>query len=296
MSDFDKTRAFIEQIQNARSSVAIVSALTSIAQNYGLNAVCAGTLPGQGTSPGEQVAHLILSNWPAEWIDRYVSRNYIFHDPIVDQVRQSGNVILWRDVLQNHQGSRTQVQLFREARDFKLVDGIAMAFTTLEGREIVMSFAGERVELSPEDMKMMSFMAAYATGHALSVRGEDRFRELGPQEKECVQLSARGRSIAEIAEILCISEREVCELTERARRKLGPGHLLYRRGDVPRLTPREKECLQWAAQGKSEWEVSQILGISEHTAEKHLLNAKTKLGASNRVHAVAEAIRCGIFD
>ena len=59
------------------------------------------------------------------------------------------------------------------------------------------------------------------------------------------------------------------------------------------LTPRERECLQWAAVGKSEWEISQILGISEHTSEKHLLNAKSKLGAVNRVQAVAEAIRRG---
>jgi LuxR family quorum sensing-dependent transcriptional regulator len=59
------------------------------------------------------------------------------------------------------------------------------------------------------------------------------------------------------------------------------------------LTPRERECLQWAAVGKSEWEISQILGISEHTSEKHLLNAKFKLGAVNRVQAVAEAIRRG---
>jgi LuxR family quorum sensing-dependent transcriptional regulator len=59
------------------------------------------------------------------------------------------------------------------------------------------------------------------------------------------------------------------------------------------LTPRERECLKWAAVGKSEWEISQILGISEHTSEKHLLNAKHKLGAVNRVQAVAEAIRRG---
>ena len=59
------------------------------------------------------------------------------------------------------------------------------------------------------------------------------------------------------------------------------------------LTPRERECLQWAAVGKSEWEISQILGISEHTSEKHLLNAKLKLRAVNRVQAVAEAIRRG---
>ena len=61
------------------------------------------------------------------------------------------------------------------------------------------------------------------------------------------------------------------------------------------LTKREIECLQWAAVGKSEWEISQILGISEHTSEKHLLNAKAKLGAANRVQAVAEALRRGFI-
>lgn len=68
-------------------------------------------------------------------------------------------------------------------------------------------------------------------------------------------------------------------------------------GDVPpaRLTMREIECLAWAAQGKSEWEMSRILGISEHTAEKHLINARVKLGAVNRAHAVATAIRRGLI-
>ena len=64
----------------------------------------------------------------------------------------------------------------------------------------------------------------------------------------------------------------------------------------PRLTPRERECLAWASNGKSEWEISQILGISEHTSEKHLRNAKKKMGAITRAHAVAEAIRRGFID
>lgn len=61
------------------------------------------------------------------------------------------------------------------------------------------------------------------------------------------------------------------------------------------LTSREIECIRWAAAGKSEWEIGAILGISEHTAERHLLNAKNKLRAVNRVQAVAEAIRAGII-
>ena len=61
------------------------------------------------------------------------------------------------------------------------------------------------------------------------------------------------------------------------------------------LTTREVECLKWAADGKTEWETSAILSISEHTADKHLANARRKLGAANRAQAVANAIRWGII-
>lgn len=57
------------------------------------------------------------------------------------------------------------------------------------------------------------------------------------------------------------------------------------------LTPREIECLKWAADGKTEWEIGVILSISEHTADKHLANAQRKLGAANRAQAIANAMR-----
>lgn len=62
-----------------------------------------------------------------------------------------------------------------------------------------------------------------------------------------------------------------------------------------KLTPREVECLKWAADGKTEWEISAILNVSEHTADKHLANASRKLGAANRAQAVANAIRWGLI-
>ena len=56
------------------------------------------------------------------------------------------------------------------------------------------------------------------------------------------------------------------------------------------LTDREKECLTWAAEGKTTWETSQILGISERTVIFHLKNVALKLNASNRPQAVARAV------
>jgi DNA-binding CsgD family transcriptional regulator len=61
------------------------------------------------------------------------------------------------------------------------------------------------------------------------------------------------------------------------------------------LTEREKECLLWAAEGKTAWETSQILNISERTVIFHLQNAAQKLDVTNRSQAVARAITQSII-
>jgi DNA-binding CsgD family transcriptional regulator len=63
----------------------------------------------------------------------------------------------------------------------------------------------------------------------------------------------------------------------------------------PKLTARENECLLWAAEGKTSWETSQILNISERTVVFHLQNAAAKLGVSGKQHAVARAISLGLI-
>ena len=60
-----------------------------------------------------------------------------------------------------------------------------------------------------------------------------------------------------------------------------------------KLTPREIECLIWAARGKSSWEIAQILSCAETTVNFHINNAKQKFGVTSRQQAVILAIRGG---
>ncbi len=46
------------------------------------------------------------------------------------------------------------------------------------------------------------------------------------------------------------------------------------------LTPRELDCLQWIARGKSSWETGVILGVSETTINFHVREVMGKLNAS----------------
>jgi LuxR family transcriptional regulator, activator of conjugal transfer of Ti plasmids len=70
-----------------------------------------------------------------------------------------------------------------------------------------------------------------------------------------------------------------------AQRRIGSNRLI----SYASLSPREAECLEWAAQGKSAWEIGSILGISRHTVATYLDNVKTKLGVRTIVQAVAQA-------
>lgn len=56
-----------------------------------------------------------------------------------------------------------------------------------------------------------------------------------------------------------------------------------------RLTERERECLLWTAQGKTSWEISQIIGRSTATVNYHLRKAMQKLDACNKVQAAFKA-------
>jgi DNA-binding CsgD family transcriptional regulator len=62
-----------------------------------------------------------------------------------------------------------------------------------------------------------------------------------------------------------------------------------------RLTDREKQCLLWAAEGKTSWETSHILGVSERTIVFHLQNAADKLNVVSRQQAVARAVSIGLI-
>lgn len=64
---------------------------------------------------------------------------------------------------------------------------------------------------------------------------------------------------------------------------------------APRLTKRENDVLQWIAAGKSSWEISKVLGISEHGVIHHVRNLLHKFDVTSRHQAVLKAISSGLL-
>lgn len=72
---------------------------------------------------------------------------------------------------------------------------------------------------------------------------------------------------------------------------------------IPRLAPeagvqitiREREVLLWTAEGKTAYEISCILGVSERTVNFHINNAVAKLSAANKTQAAVKASALGML-
>lgn len=62
------------------------------------------------------------------------------------------------------------------------------------------------------------------------------------------------------------------------------------------LTKREREVLAWSSKGMSARDIGLVLDIAKRTVDEHVQTASRKLGAANKTHAVAIAIRQNIID
>lgn len=77
---------------------------------------------------------------------------------------------------------------------------------------------------------------------------------------------------------------------DQARSLLGPDEL----ANVPvALSPRQIDCIDLVAQGKSDWEIGQILGLSRDTVHEYVEGARRRYGVRRRTQLVLRAVRDG---
>ncbi|MFZ0500187.1 MAG: LuxR family transcriptional regulator [Steroidobacteraceae bacterium] len=62
---------------------------------------------------------------------------------------------------------------------------------------------------------------------------------------------------------------------------------------VIQLSPRERECLTLAAQGKDDWVIGQLLQLSPETVHSYMKNLMGRLGVRTRVQAIVWALETG---
>ena len=62
-----------------------------------------------------------------------------------------------------------------------------------------------------------------------------------------------------------------------------------------KLTPRERQVIEWAGRGKSSWEIARILDCSEATVNFHFSNIRRKFAVTTRSAALLKALEQGLI-
>lgn len=185
---------------------------------------------------------VVVTTFPSDWRMRYNKKNYHQIDPIYRHCQTSTASIEWRQAAEGRDLAPVQQQLFSEAHDFGLADGLAIPLHGPSGGFAVVSLSAN--ELATKFKRNVE--ARRHTAHLMAIHFHavvERMLELDDETSKPIE-----------------------------------------------LTERETECIKWSALGKSSWEISQILSLSERTVNFHMGNAIRKLDVSNRTHAVAKSI------
>lgn len=146
-------------------------------------------------------------------------------------------------------------------------------------RTYVAGGAGELWEAqAPYGFKTGVAVKLHLPGDKMFLLGVDRDEALPESGAELMQLVAGLQLLASHAMVAADRLLSLKNLSE-----------------FPKLTKRELDVLGWTAQGKTAWEVSVILGMSEKTVNFHLGNAMRKLEVTSKHQAVLKCVAAGIL-
>lgn len=92
-----------------------------------------------------------------------------------------------------------------------------------------------------------------------------------------------------------LSERQIFDIHARCFQLFEAAAPLGGANPTMTVATRERDCLNLSSHGLTSEEIASELGLSPHTVNQYLTNTSRKLGAVNRVHVVAKALRLGLI-
>jgi DNA-binding NarL/FixJ family response regulator len=149
----------------------------------------------------------------------------------------------------------------------------------------------------------------YRMPHLAGVELLEQIREVAPDTLIAVYTADTDQSIVRAvfdagAHALILKDAPLADLAQALRtictgqRYVDPALaqvMLNGAASKPALTPREAEVLAHVADGLSQAEIGERLSISPETVRTHVRKACERLNARTRTHAVATALRLGLF-
>lgn len=187
---------------------------------------------------------VLILTYPDDWVRHYIEKDYFAIDPVVATSPVSMLPVDWGTLSKRTPAARN---LFGEAIEYKIGrQGLTIPIRGPNGDSALFSITSDAPNAEWQRARRYYARDFQLIGHAIHAK--------------------------------------VIELSS-----LDPNS-----SAVP-LSPRERECLELAAIGRTVADMEIMLGISERTARAYLDSARHKLNCLNRDHAIAKAVKLGLI-
>lgn len=210
-----------EQLAAVRAEADLLAVLAGATSELGFEYCALGMrLPLPLSNPQT----VMLGNYSLVWRERYASAHYLDIDPTVAHALVSTRPVLWSDEV-----FANAVELWEDARGHGLHIGWAQPVHDIRGTASLLTLARSHEAVSPLEMGDKALQVAWlaqATHEALVgvlASGPDSAAsvKLTDREVDVLRWAGDGKTAAETAHILGITERTVIFHIDNALRKLG---------------------------------------------------------------------------
>ncbi|HLP66882.1 MAG TPA: LuxR family transcriptional regulator [Rhizobium sp.] len=219
----DRTLSFLSDVRQINNHADLTAAVKRATAMFGVEKILAGFIPKPGTLPSEQLRHVLLSDWPADWAAIYFQRGLLFQDPTIRRVLRMQPTFAWSELLSQPDLGKSESFVMDSAKDFSLRNGCTVPLLSLDGRHVGFSFAGSHIDDSPEAKGVMTLVASFAFGRAVELKNNDLRAKvrLTARERDTLSWIAVGKTDWEIGVIFGVSDKAVAKHVHNIRMKLG---------------------------------------------------------------------------
>lgn len=165
----------------------------------------------------------VVTNWPDEFTDFYTREIVGGLDPVVDAMSTRLTPFSWAE-LRSERKSPEHVRVIDAMRDFGWTEGLGIPLPRGGSRRGVISLAGDRPALSPEERSELSVLSTvfYERLRSLTAGQSPSWNAAGltPRELEALRWVSAGLSDAAIGDRMRIKASTVHYHVERSKRKL----------------------------------------------------------------------------
>ncbi|TCL75838.1 autoinducer binding domain-containing protein [Rhizobium sp. BK251] len=171
----------------------------------------------------ELQSNSVISSWPAELLALYDQEGLLVNSPVVRRLRNS-TLPFFYDIATStsdrDDGKGNLVSSLFER--FKMQRAGYFPAHDATGARGAVSFAGDREAFTPQEMMELNYISVHIFDRLAEIRSMDvRVTDsLTDREIDCLNWTAAGKTSAEIADILSLSEHTVNHYLNRATKKL----------------------------------------------------------------------------